>query len=382
MPFACEVVGGRVQVQPGPSRSYRVFQPLERRAVTTCPGYPGQDCRRATLYRFDMDCGGVRVDWLSVVAALTAWAEERSAGWRGPHPARRPGPYPGPYHARPRPNQLATLPPMVALPSGFAAMPAELAFLQDVPGAPPDAPLASIPAPRRDLVADARETASDAPPLPLPKPKTIRPVEPGATPTAQAERAAEAVAPPSSAVAAPSGDELLTGTIPAPSMPYAASAWRIMLATAALGLLALVASGIVFALSLRRPAIVAVAAPLRREPVLGGEDRYASSGATASGELPAPPATTQSRQLSTTAAEWLPTTLAEALAVLGVPADSRAGAIKAVVKRLRRKWHPDHAVDEVDRRLRERRLKQINVAWDIIRGRRGAAGPGVSSQTC
>ena len=27
--------------------------------------------------------------------------------------------------------------------------------------------------------------------------------------------------------------------------------------------------------------------------------------------------------------------------------------------------HPDHAIDEEDRLLRERRLKQINVAWEI-----------------
>jgi len=46
--------------------------------------------------------------------------------------------------------------------------------------------------------------------------------------------------------------------------------------------------------------------------------------------------------------------------------------IKTTVTRLRRALHPDYALDEEDRALRERRLKQINVAWEIISGKRRA----------
>ena len=44
--------------------------------------------------------------------------------------------------------------------------------------------------------------------------------------------------------------------------------------------------------------------------------------------------------------------------------------IKSTVTRLRRALHPDYALDEEDRALRERRLKQINVAWEIVSGKR------------
>jgi DnaJ-class molecular chaperone len=36
-------------------------------------------------------------------------------------------------------------------------------------------------------------------------------------------------------------------------------------------------------------------------------------------------------------------------------------------------WHPDHARDEQDRLLREDRIKQINIAWELISDKRQAA---------
>jgi DnaJ-class molecular chaperone len=42
-----------------------------------------------------------------------------------------------------------------------------------------------------------------------------------------------------------------------------------------------------------------------------------------------------------------------------------------MVRALRRKWHPDRARKE-DRAFREHRLKQINVAWDILRTKKSA----------
>ncbi len=70
---------------------------------------------------------------------------------------------------------------------------------------------------------------------------------------------------------------------------------------------------------------------------------------------------------------WQPTSRSEAIEVLGVDPDAGKDTIKTTVTRLRRALHPDHAIDEEDLALRERRLKQINVAWDIVSGKRRAS---------
>lgn len=69
----------------------------------------------------------------------------------------------------------------------------------------------------------------------------------------------------------------------------------------------------------------------------------------------------------------LPRTASEAYEVLGVNAEVSAGVLKKIVDALRMSWHPDHARDENDRMLRETRIRQINIAWDLINGKREAA---------
>jgi len=69
----------------------------------------------------------------------------------------------------------------------------------------------------------------------------------------------------------------------------------------------------------------------------------------------------------------LPTTRAEAFRALGASPDAAPDAVKKIVDGLRQSWHPDLAQGEGDRRIREARLKQINVAWDIISGRQSNA---------
>jgi len=66
--------------------------------------------------------------------------------------------------------------------------------------------------------------------------------------------------------------------------------------------------------------------------------------------------------------DTVPQTREDALRVLGVGVsyDVNQTAIKKVVDGLRMSWHPDHADGEDDRRVRELRLKQINVAWEIV----------------
>ena len=69
----------------------------------------------------------------------------------------------------------------------------------------------------------------------------------------------------------------------------------------------------------------------------------------------------------------LPRTRSEAYDVLGVNADVSEGVLKKIVDALRMSWHPDHARDEDDRRVREERIRQINIAWDLITAKRDAA---------
>ncbi|MBU2581551.1 MAG: J domain-containing protein [Alphaproteobacteria bacterium] len=68
----------------------------------------------------------------------------------------------------------------------------------------------------------------------------------------------------------------------------------------------------------------------------------------------------------------MPRTKTEAFEVLGVNANVTDGALKRIVDALRMGWHPDHARDETDKRQREERTKQINIAWDLIVGKRVA----------
>lgn len=68
----------------------------------------------------------------------------------------------------------------------------------------------------------------------------------------------------------------------------------------------------------------------------------------------------------------LPRTRSEAYDVLGVHGDVSEQTLKKLVDALRMCWHPDLARDEADRVTREERIKCINVAWELISGKRTA----------
>ena len=89
------------------------------------------------------------------------------------------------------------------------------------------------------------------------------------------------------------------------------------------------------------------------------------TAAAAAPSAPAPPAERLGHPV--------PTTREEALAVLGVNAEASEKVIKKIVDAMRQTWHPDLARDDADRRAREERMKQINIAWDILRPKRQAA---------
>ncbi len=69
----------------------------------------------------------------------------------------------------------------------------------------------------------------------------------------------------------------------------------------------------------------------------------------------------------------VPRTTSEAYDVLGVNPDVSERVLKKIVDALRMSWHPDHARDDEDRLVREDRMRQINIAWDLINDAREVA---------
>ena len=139
-------------------------------------------------------------------------------------------------------------------------------------------------------------------------------------------------------------DELaaIDATLRAPDLPqaYAAEDWT----------------------ALRQCAVQALTDLERIRRIVQGAKETAAVAALAA---PVPPAERLSHPV--------PTTRAEALAVLGVNAETSEKVIKKIVDAMRQTWHPDLARDDLDRRGREERMKQINIAWDILRPKRQAA---------
>lgn len=66
----------------------------------------------------------------------------------------------------------------------------------------------------------------------------------------------------------------------------------------------------------------------------------------------------------------VPRTLDEAFAALGVAPGVGEPILKKLVEALRVSWHPDLARSDADREARTARMTEINVAWDLITGKR------------
>lgn len=69
MPYTCSVRGGHVVLRPSPDEAHRILSRREQREFTACSPADPSACRKWTIHRFDVDCGGQRVPWASVVAA-------------------------------------------------------------------------------------------------------------------------------------------------------------------------------------------------------------------------------------------------------------------------------------------------------------------------
>jgi hypothetical protein len=235
MPYYCTMVGGQPLLTPGPERSHRILGPRDERKFSACSPVNPDLCRQWTVHRFDLDCDGSRVSWVSVVAATNegsrrAWLLNGRLVLRmGPRwslPADDPcAQEPGPDHRfeyrrmrRYCADRLALAPPpVVEMPFGYAPMlGVDGIFVKGAPpavgGAPaPLPPVAAAPlganppgyrpAPTNPMPELFPSEAQQAWPQPFVDEEPARPVP--ASPPQPQPPPKSAAAPPPSVVAAP-----------------------------------------------------------------------------------------------------------------------------------------------------------------------------------
>jgi hypothetical protein len=229
MPYACAMVGGQPVLTPGPEQSHRIIGPRDQRKFNACSPVNRDMCRQWTVHRFDLDCDGARVSWVSVVAATNegtrrAWLLDGRLVLRmGPRWSLRPedpcareaDPDDRAGYRRMRrycSDQLALAPPaVVEMPFGYAPMLGiDGIFVKTAPGAgsgpPPLPPVAAAPPmpksalaePLQELFPPAELPAAEVPqepPFREPSAKTA----PAVPPPAAAAAPKVAAAPPISA---------------------------------------------------------------------------------------------------------------------------------------------------------------------------------------
>jgi hypothetical protein len=494
MPYACSAYGGRVELAPSRDQSYRIYGEREERRYTVCSPINPNVCRTWLLHRFDLDCGGERVDWLSVAEAASeqttgrAWVEDGRMRMRmnqfwnrdiGPEDDpcprwRRHGPYGDDCAGRGfrRRGQI------VEMPTGFApAFGLPIRFVgSDLPPMPADPRVGAEASPRSDPAWSARvEPPRDMPARDMPVREPLGKEPPAKTPQVASSTTTEAGSPTGGAPklsARPATPADVATDKPEQAKPKAPEAPREAASTDPAKSSGSAGAGSIVPRIINRPAPepassghgmvskpttpyvekVPEPAPVKVAEVKPGTEPAAiAKPSTASSAKPstvseapagsmfnalAPSATTQAvvgfaglvaialglfawtrhrEQLSLAAAGgrefgsvsfetgdakpsvWtrasalprpkapqatklaapaeveIPRTRQEACAVLGANPDAGEAAIRKIVEGLRQSWHPDLATSEADRQLREQRTTQINVAWEILSGKRRPA---------
>ena len=119
MPFSCGVIGGQVSLAPSAPQTYQIYGRAEHKRLTTCSPYDRRKCHNWSVHRFDLDCGGVRTSWQSVVAALSPILAE-SAG-------EAYAPYGGPAYGDRAGRYRQGAGGGIAFPRGFAPNPMNVA---------------------------------------------------------------------------------------------------------------------------------------------------------------------------------------------------------------------------------------------------------------
>ena len=437
MPFDCSFDGGDVHLAPASETSYRIVGQRDERTVTTCTRPNGASCRTVMVHRFAVSCAGRSVDWMRIAAAIRTTAANRAWIENGRlnlvMPAR--GALDAASPCRPT-TEAARLDGYVVLTGdclpwsrravfehlvlldGFAPV-GELGARLMVGGANDEFEIASL-APQLTTAAmrDGEIVLALADPDATLEPRAHRP-------------SFEATLEPQLAA-----DDWITvvreGSDEPPVMRAGigtsrAWAWLLVIASAAVVTVLLAMRFAPLIYNRRAPAVsyslarrdlnianasAAVAALLQQteaaarelkgagplREVLQGElghvrERLANiEKLAAKGDMPTEKSAPQfrvlvreleriSRIVDSAVASMagskkptaLPRTTSEAYEVLGVNAEVSDGVLKKIVDALRMSWHPDHARDDDDRLMREDRIRQINIAWDLINGKREAA---------
>ncbi len=453
MPFDCGLEAGRVKVQPSPEKRYEIVGERENETVTTCQNAGA--CRKVTLHKFLISCGGAGVPWMRVAAAISsstnapAWIERGqlnlvlpadSATPSLPACNRRPafaaedGPlqrvaYAGACTKMPRRAAFER----VALPAGFAPVAelgATLVLAGDKTAAEPSgAPQQagsqddSSPGTFGEMIVAKADANSAVGPIEDHE-FNESPIDPAVATNAWVTIVRTE---PPLAVSASQGSVV--------QIPWSWLLLALALSTS-VGLIAMrfTPAEAVAAVSTPRPrswslariapagtvtirrftnagkavsglleqtgSVVAElkdAGPLRevlqseldqvRQRLAALETTLAKEGGIA-GNRNAPQFRALIRELerirriaNSAAASLtrgsrgakLPATVSEAYDVLGINPDVREEVMKKIVDALRMSWHPDHAKGDSDRAERESRIRQINVAWEMITAQRAAA---------
>jgi hypothetical protein len=225
MPYACTMVGGRPLLSPGPEQSHRIIGRREQRTFAACSPVNPDMCRHWTVHRFEVDCDGARVPWITIVEAAAeraggrAWVEDgrlrlrMSPRWSFPPGdpcARRPGLDDRHGSGRMRrycaERQAMAPPAVVDMPAGFAPMLGiDGIFVRT--SAPADV---SAPPPAPPAVADWTAKTARPEPAEPPRPEAAARPAPEEPPAPVAKPAPppmpRAAPPPAPKVAAPSPD--------------------------------------------------------------------------------------------------------------------------------------------------------------------------------
>jgi hypothetical protein len=235
MPYSCSMAGGQPVLSPGPEQSHRIIGQRHQRKHTACSPANPDMCRHWIVHRFDLDCDGSPVSWVSVVAASNegsrrAWLLDGRLVLRmGPRwsltaddPCAREGDPDGRRMRRQCADRLALAPPpVVEMPFGYAPMfGIDGIFVTAAPGASaarqPQPPVAAAPPP--PARAPAAEPQQPIPPSGA-EPWAAEPVrEPGVS-----EAPARVPPPPASAAVGgaqpPPAPSPRVAAAPAPPVP-------------------------------------------------------------------------------------------------------------------------------------------------------------------
>ena len=486
MPYACDYDGSRIIVKPSPGTAYDILGRREQQPFTSCTASEDR-CTTLMVHRFDISCGGVRVPWMRVAAAVVSSDTGQRQGRRGIENGRlailRPA-RDGDRGAKPcaetsardgdrgsrdcLPWRPSTAMERYLLPAGFAPLGEASARLEAGTASPANSPADTAVAGPPDAIAKVI-AATEPPPngAVAAQPAAETAAEPAAEPVAEPAVRPVPPRPPAPIItpgrgAAGKKSNWVT-VIEAKDLSDAtqhSAAGGLGLALAWLGGLGMLgalawglspgrrdtvlshasavlsvsklAFGHVMAAALARLSKSAGRAPAENNPdgeyqpndsalasaawsaatlldqieqavkgleagtplrdVLEQElglihQRLVSTRAAAldGGGAASAKAASQFRALirelervrrianSAAASQTgvrpvytVPQSKSEAYALLGVNSDVSDGILKKLVDALRMTWHPDHARSEEDRLLREDRIKQINIAWDLI----------------